>query len=106
MGAASDLVGLRALLIDLSGTLHIDNEAIPGAAKAVKKAKEAGIKIKYVTNTTKARNCEKIRERNIYFSYSLSRQYHISPNHCLMDFIFYLIACLQYYSLTIVYADK
>lgn len=28
---------LKAVLIDLSGTLHVDNEAIPGAVEALKK---------------------------------------------------------------------
>jgi ribonucleotide monophosphatase NagD (HAD superfamily) len=28
---------IRAVLIDLSGTLHIENQAIPGAVEALKK---------------------------------------------------------------------
>lgn len=28
---------IRAVLIDLSGTLHIDNQAIPGCIEALKK---------------------------------------------------------------------
>lgn len=28
---------LRAVLIDLSGTLHIENEVIPGVAEALKR---------------------------------------------------------------------
>ena len=43
----------RAFLIDLSGTLHIENLALPGAIEAVKRLKEAKIPCLFVTNTTK-----------------------------------------------------
>ncbi|XP_045464402.1 haloacid dehalogenase-like hydrolase domain-containing protein 2 [Harmonia axyridis] len=44
---------LRAVLIDLSGTLHIENQAIPGAIDALHKLLATGIRVKFVTNTTK-----------------------------------------------------
>ncbi len=43
----------RAFLIDLSGTVHIDNSAIPGAVEAIKKLTLAKIPFMFVTNTTK-----------------------------------------------------
>ncbi|XP_013782592.1 haloacid dehalogenase-like hydrolase domain-containing protein 2 [Limulus polyphemus] len=45
--------GLRAVLIDLSGTLHIENTAICGAADALNRLKKTYLKIRFVTNTTK-----------------------------------------------------
>ena len=42
-----------AFLIDLSGTLHIENLATPGAVKAVQSIKDAKIPCLFVTNTTK-----------------------------------------------------
>ncbi|ORY81753.1 HAD-like domain-containing protein [Leucosporidium creatinivorum] len=44
---------LRALLIDLSGTLHVSDTATPGAAAAIRRLREAGIAIRYVSNTSK-----------------------------------------------------
>ncbi|KAI0237154.1 Haloacid dehalogenase-like hydrolase domain-containing protein 2 [Lamellibrachia satsuma] len=44
---------VTAALVDLSGTIHIDNTAIKGAKEALDKLTKAGIKVKYVTNTTK-----------------------------------------------------
>ncbi|KAK4873139.1 hypothetical protein RN001_015168 [Aquatica leii] len=44
---------LRAVLIDLSGTLHIEDKAIPGAIDALNKLRKTNLDIKFVTNTTK-----------------------------------------------------
>ncbi|XP_066151418.1 haloacid dehalogenase-like hydrolase domain-containing protein 2 [Euwallacea fornicatus] len=44
---------IKEVLVDLSGTLHIDNQAIPGAIQALKRLKQQDLTIKYVTNTTK-----------------------------------------------------
>ncbi|XP_057338610.1 haloacid dehalogenase-like hydrolase domain-containing protein 2 [Microplitis mediator] len=44
---------IKTVLIDLSGTIHIDNTVIPGAIEALKKLRTTNAKIKFVTNTTK-----------------------------------------------------
>ncbi|XP_053971783.1 haloacid dehalogenase-like hydrolase domain-containing protein 2 isoform X1 [Hylaeus anthracinus] len=44
---------IRMVLIDLSGTLHIDNTVIPGAIEALNRLRNAKIPLKFVTNTTK-----------------------------------------------------
>uniref|UniRef100_A0A131XAZ7 Haloacid dehalogenase-like hydrolase domain-containing protein 2 n=1 Tax=Hyalomma excavatum TaxID=257692 RepID=A0A131XAZ7_9ACAR len=44
---------VKTALIDLSGTLHVDDKIIPGAAEALERLRAAGIQIKFVTNTTK-----------------------------------------------------
>ncbi|XP_059475848.1 haloacid dehalogenase-like hydrolase domain-containing protein 2 [Neocloeon triangulifer] len=43
----------RAVLVDLSGTLHIDDTAIPGAVNALKRLRSSGLKVRFVTNTSK-----------------------------------------------------
>ena len=45
----------RAFLIDLSGTIHIENSAVTGAVEAVEAIKNANIPCLFVTNTTKVR---------------------------------------------------
>lgn len=44
---------LKAVLIDLSGTLHIEDAAVQGAQEALTRLRGAPIAIKFVTNTTK-----------------------------------------------------
>ncbi|XP_065287998.1 haloacid dehalogenase-like hydrolase domain-containing protein 2 [Dermacentor albipictus] len=44
---------VKAALIDLSGTLHVDDNIIPRAVEALERLRAAGIKVKFVTNTTK-----------------------------------------------------
>nr|XP_045626068.1 haloacid dehalogenase-like hydrolase domain-containing protein 2 [Procambarus clarkii] len=42
-----------AVLIDLSGTLHVEDAVIPGSIDALKRLRATNVKIKFVTNTTK-----------------------------------------------------
>ena len=44
------------LLIDLSGTIHIEDKVIQGSIKAVNLLRRNGIPFLFVTNTTKVRN--------------------------------------------------
>jgi HAD superfamily hydrolase (TIGR01458 family) len=44
---------VRGLLIDLSGTLHVGERAIPGAVEAVQQLQAAGLPCRFVTNTSR-----------------------------------------------------
>ncbi|RWS23595.1 haloacid dehalogenase-like hydrolase domain-containing protein 2 [Leptotrombidium deliense] len=44
---------VKSLLIDLSGTIHVDDTAIQGAVEAIQRVKSSPIKIRFATNTTK-----------------------------------------------------
>lgn len=44
---------LKAVLIDLSGTIHVDDSVIPGSIEALGRLRASSLKIKFVTNTTK-----------------------------------------------------
>ena len=46
------LAGVRALLVDLEGTVYQDRRLIPGAAEALARAEARGIPHRFVTNTT------------------------------------------------------
>jgi HAD superfamily hydrolase (TIGR01458 family) len=46
------LAGVRALLVDLEGTVYQDRRLIPGAAEALAHAEACGISHRFVTNTT------------------------------------------------------
>uniref|UniRef100_A0A1I8HVI6 Haloacid dehalogenase-like hydrolase domain-containing protein 2 n=4 Tax=Macrostomum lignano TaxID=282301 RepID=A0A1I8HVI6_9PLAT len=45
--------GVRRILFDLSGTLHIENQLLPGALEALAEAKAAGLAVDFVSNTSK-----------------------------------------------------
>src|SRR5687768_8168662 len=52
-GAAVTEVGpLEALLIDLDGVLYVEDEPVEGAAEAVGRLRDAGLRLRFVTNTT------------------------------------------------------
>ncbi|XP_064471306.1 haloacid dehalogenase-like hydrolase domain-containing protein 2 [Ornithodoros turicata] len=44
---------IKAVLLDLSGTLHIEDTVVKDAVRAVQRLREANIKIHFITNTTK-----------------------------------------------------
>jgi HAD superfamily hydrolase (TIGR01458 family) len=46
------LSGIRALLVDLEGTVYQSQRLIPGAAEALRRAEARGIPYRFVTNTT------------------------------------------------------
>lgn len=55
---------VRALLIDLDGVLYVEDDPIPGAVEAVAALREAGVGLRFVTNTTQrshARTLEKLQ---------------------------------------------
>ena len=44
----------KAVLIDLAGVLHIDDQAIPGAVAALTRLRASGIALRFLTNTTRS----------------------------------------------------
>jgi HAD superfamily hydrolase (TIGR01458 family) len=46
------LEGIEGLLLDLSGVVYVQDEAVPGAAEALEKLRRNDIPIRLVTNTT------------------------------------------------------
>ncbi|MFL5908543.1 MAG: TIGR01458 family HAD-type hydrolase [Solirubrobacterales bacterium] len=49
---AAALEGVEGLLLDLSGVVYVEDEAVPGAAEALSQFRERDIPIRLVTNTT------------------------------------------------------
>jgi ribonucleotide monophosphatase NagD (HAD superfamily) len=43
---------MAAILLDVDGVLHVSGEAIPGAADAVSRLRDAGHRLRFVTNST------------------------------------------------------
>ncbi|XP_036385666.1 haloacid dehalogenase-like hydrolase domain-containing protein 2 [Megalops cyprinoides] len=64
---------LKAVLIDLSGTLHIEDTSVPGAQEALNRLRQAPVAVKFVTNTTK--ECKRmLLERLQRLGFSIQEQ--------------------------------
>ncbi|KAJ2743013.1 Haloacid dehalogenase-like hydrolase domain-containing protein 2 [Coemansia sp. BCRC 34301] len=50
---SSRFTSIKGVLLDLSGTLHIDNTVTPGAVEALRLLRSTGINVRFVTNSTK-----------------------------------------------------
>ena len=44
--------GLAGLMIDLDGVLYVEDDPIPGAVDAVRRLRDRGLELRFVTNTT------------------------------------------------------
>ncbi|KAJ7389030.1 Haloacid dehalogenase-like hydrolase domain-containing protein 2 [Desmophyllum pertusum] len=44
---------IRGVLVDLSGTIHVENTVIRGSIQALQSLRETGVSVRFVTNTTK-----------------------------------------------------
>ncbi|KAJ1972212.1 hypothetical protein H4R35_004800 [Dimargaris xerosporica] len=64
---------LRGALIDLSGTLHIDNAATPNAVAALEKLRQHGIKVLFCTNTTKE-NAHQLHHRLTHLGFRVKSE--------------------------------
>ncbi len=45
---------IKGVLLDLSGVLYVDKEPLPGAHEALRRLRESGLPIHFVTNTTRS----------------------------------------------------
>ena len=50
--SANALSGVRALLLDLDGVLYVERDPVVGARRAVARLRDAGLGLRFVTNTT------------------------------------------------------
>ena len=44
---------VSALMLDLSGTVHVEDRLLPGVQEAISKVRALGIPVQFVTNTSK-----------------------------------------------------
>ena len=59
----------EAVLIDLAGVLHVGDIALPGAVDALARLREAGFKLRFLTNTTRSpRSAIRITSYNVCYT--------------------------------------
>jgi HAD superfamily hydrolase (TIGR01458 family) len=69
---------VRGLLIDLDGVLYVEDEPIPGAKEAVESFREAGLGLRFVTNTT-ARSRSQTLERLERLGFGVGEEELVTP---------------------------
>ena len=60
---------VSALMLDLSGTVHVEDRLLPGVQEAISKIRALGIPVQFVTNTSKESLLslgEKIRKAGLH----------------------------------------
>ncbi len=63
---------ISGLLLDLSGVLYIDDQAIPGASDSLSRLQNSGLAIRYVTNTTR-KPANKIHQQLLELGFIINR---------------------------------
>ncbi|MBI5536418.1 MAG: TIGR01458 family HAD-type hydrolase [Deltaproteobacteria bacterium] len=63
---------IRAVLLDLEGTLHIGDRAVPGAAQALRELRDRGLPCRFVTNVT-TRCAESLHDKLIGLGMPIER---------------------------------
>jgi HAD superfamily hydrolase (TIGR01458 family) len=64
---------IRGVLLDLSGVLYTGNEPLPGARNAVQQLTDAGLPVRYITNTTR-------KTSDAILQQLADMQFHIRPD--------------------------
>lgn len=70
--------GIRAVLLDLDGTLYVGNRWLPGALETVQRLVDAGITVRFITNTT-MRNRRQLQERFTRAGLPVPREWFLTP---------------------------
>ncbi|KAJ6638783.1 Haloacid dehalogenase-like hydrolase domain-containing protein 2 [Pseudolycoriella hygida] len=77
---------LKSIFIDLSGTLHVDNEQTAGAVEALKILRSADLSIRFVTNTTKE-SSKTLFDRLINIGFELKQEDIFSSLSAAVNYI-------------------
>lgn len=64
---------IRAILIDLSGTIHIGNTPTPNAVQALQRLRRAGVPFRFCSNTSKE-STEALCERLTQMGFEISSE--------------------------------
>ena len=81
------LEGIAALLIDLDGVLYVEDEPVPGSLEALARLRDAGLALRFVTNTT-AHSRDRTLEKLARLGFQVADHELLTPaalavRHCL-----------------------
>lgn len=90
---------IKAALIDISGTLHVEDDPTPDAVDALKRLRQTGLHVRFVTNTTKE-SSETLHYRLVKMGFELDKSEIYSSLIATAKYVknknlnpFYLVSC-------------
>jgi HAD superfamily hydrolase (TIGR01458 family) len=69
---------LKGVMLDLDGVVYLRDEMVPGSLQAVKRLREAGMALRFVTNTTRTPHAA-IRAKLLDFGFAIAPEELITP---------------------------
>ena len=80
------LEGIAALLVDLDGVLYVEEERVPGSVEALKRLRDRGLALRFVTNTT-AHSRDRTLQKLTRLDFSVDERELVTPaalavRHC------------------------
>lgn len=72
------MAGVAGVLLDIDGVLHVGDAPLPGAKEALARLREAGLPIRFVTNTTR-RSRRMLRERLARLGFDIPEDALLTP---------------------------
>jgi len=80
------LEGIAALLVDLDGVLYVEEERVPGSVEALKRLRDRGLALRFVTNTT-AHSRDRTLQKLTRLGFSVDERELVTPaalavRHC------------------------
>lgn len=65
---------VKGVFLDLSGTLHLGDTPVPGAIAAIRHLEDAGIAVRFVTNTSR-KTCQMLREDLLRMGFAMPQEH-------------------------------
>jgi len=77
---------VRAILFDIDGVLHVGDDPLPGASDAIARARNAGVDLCFVTNTTRKPR-RRILERMASMSLDVREEELLTPSRTAIEWL-------------------
>ncbi len=77
---------IKGILLDLSGTLHIGNQALPGAREAVTRLQQQGTALRFVTNTSR-KSCTMLLQQLASMGFTIPREQLITAPMAVRSYL-------------------
>jgi HAD superfamily hydrolase (TIGR01458 family) len=77
---------IRGLLLDLSGTLYVGNELLPGVDSALQKLHISGMPVRYVTNTSRSTR-RQVRDKLRNLGLDLPEEFIFTAPRAVYDYL-------------------
>lgn len=78
--------GIKAVLLDLDGTVYVGSKLIEGAAEAIARLRESGLQLRFLTNTT-TKSLASLHEKMLGMKLDVKAEEIISPTRAALIYL-------------------